>query len=326
MGFRLWRVFKNKVLETGEPFDMIDIGSEEEVYYHFMQNKMGVARYVYGCSSLNEDYCTSIDANYKLVAIVSDFDHIIYVVNTYFFARDRNPNLPEGMMSFNGYVDEVNEKIVDLIFSKLWKEIPRGYPRRLIKAKTEKCRIEARRAILCGISAKEEAELLKPRTIVSHDKVSKLLCGYTTIEEMATENLAKNREAWMAKKFEINKIQELIRTKDVVMPIEVKMAEGIRSLDRRTQFVKVEFDVLGREANARMDPQVIFNRLINDQPLDACDFVSRDQAKEVMKNLKVGFNYDENCMFERELQIMDIRRITHLSNVVYNRNKIVNHK
>ena len=112
-------VFKNKGSFT--------INDNKEGYktYHFLQDEVGKAIYVYGFSDYyHDDFYAQLDVKPKIIAIVSDGN--IYVLDVFFldiyvYGNDK-VTLPKNVFILGEYTAEQNENIRNTIFPEFYNK------------------------------------------------------------------------------------------------------------------------------------------------------------------------------------------------------------
>ena len=232
-------------------------GCKDVTNYHFVQDKVGKARYVYGSYSWNDElFFSGLKNSPKLVAIVSD--DTVYIVDEYVLKATqfhlKGESLPSQAVLFDDYVKEVtryaNEEVLKEYISSL--DIPE-LPERFEKSALEK----AREILLRGGPTFE-----KEVTPLSRDDVAEYLCGfYPDLAEKIVGVLDRDRELWSAGK----------------------------AFDTQ---VNVEFVMNGSKANGKMEPSTLMRKLIGDGRIDDYDFINRSEGKGLY--YLFGANYYKN--------------------------------
>ena len=100
-------------------------------------------------------------------------------------------------------------------------------------------------------------------------------------------------------------------------PYEVEIANGLNSIDAKS--VTVEFEVNGKTASGKMDPDKIVYILCHSDDIDDYNFITCRQGKEVMKALDIK-TYGADA---RRLYPSDITKITYGRKVLYKRKQAV---
>lgn len=304
--------FREKVFETTDSFDIVESGRNYPIsmYYHFMQDRIGSARYIYAYNSTEDDSYLSVETKYTLLAIVSDYDQIIYLVDTFFFISQRRDMIPDGIVYFNEFVENLNTEAINTLFPKFIDSLDVTSIDSLDEDRTYQCIQKARGAILDG---KNSYEIKKPKKLIGKDDAAKILCRLDTLEGIVTKKLAVHQKEWTYDKAEVLKINELIQNKfDVVTPCEFAIAQSLQKVGD-AKSVTVEFTVDGKTAAEKMAPETITSRMIYERNFDDYDFVTAKGGKELMKKLNIGFS------FGRVLAAEDISKITYGKKVLYHK-------
>ena len=310
--------FAKKVMVENNSFDV----TEEDRYgrkttYHFMQDYIGKVRYVYGHHFWNVKINGGIELKYKLVAIVSN--DVIYIVDKYIFGYlgDKTPELPKNVKLFDDAIKKANEYARNTIFPKycdgllrsdgITEEDKIGYDF------DNQCLKEARKAIFNGESF---VSIEPPETFLGEDDLGNILCGFDTLENVVLENLEKNRGTYERRKCKALKINELIKSGNVVKPFELEIANGLNGVSAKS--VTVEFEVNGKTASGKMEPNTIDYILYRNDYIGNGNFTTWKRGEEIMKELGIK-SYGED---HRRLYPSDIIKITYGKKVLYERKAV----
>ena len=195
--------FARKVMVENNSFD---VEGEDRNYsrgtmitYHFMQDYIGKAKYVYGHKFRKEDPIGTMKIGYDLVAIVCE--NIIYIVDEYFLSvlTDKVSGLPENVRLFDDAIKESNEYAKTSIFPKyceglssdsITEEDKIGYDF------DHQCLQAARSAIFNG---KSSVSIEPPKSFLNADELVNILCGFNTLENI------EKKENWFNRKIIVDK-------------------------------------------------------------------------------------------------------------------------
>lgn len=253
--------------------------SGDKKHYHFLQDKVLQAKYIYGFDQYEDEGESSLDNKAKLVAIISN--NIIYVVDEFFFDVWRfngEFTLPENVVLFDGYVELVNKHIREDVFESFYDTLKIENVDKYVNIKT--CENKAREYLLYGRDAAPEPNL---GNLFSARDVARSLCGFITIQDEAMKRLSDKKEIWMAVKAEQNKIDALMEEKSVVEDWELSIASGLKDIDAK--FVTVEFEMNCKKAVGKVKLETLQRKLNNKDNFDDWDFDTRKRGEELIKIL-----------------------------------------
>lgn len=287
-------VFVKKILEEKGSFDMewTKDGCKDVTYYHFMQDVIGNARYVYGSYSWNNHlFYANIRDDVKLVAIVSD--NKVYIIEEFmlnansYYLKDKP--LPERAVLFYDYVRDVNNYANDEVLKEYLStlKIPDVY-----EEMSEDVVMMARKLLFTGGKySKEKVDLF------SADDVAHFLCGHWVLglKNEIIGRLSLRSEYWTNEKTFITKVEKAMQEpKLVAEKWELMMAEGLMSV-QNAKSVNVEFEMNGVKASGKMNPDKLMRFLIGESwngKIDDYDFLTRTEGEKVYK--KLNANWREN--------------------------------
>ena len=252
-------------------------GCKDVTNYHFVQDKVGKARYVYGSYSWNDElFFSGLKNSPKLVAIVSD--DTVYIVDEYVLKATqfhlKGESFPLQAVLFDDYVKEVtryaNEEVLkDYIASLDIPELPERF---------EKSALEKAREILLRGGTTSEKEI----NPLSRDEIAEYLCGfYPDLAEKIVGVLNRDRELWSAGKAFDTQVNQILKEPDLVAERwEIEMAKGLREVPD-AKSVNVEFVMNGSKANGKMEPSTLMRKLIGDGRIDDYDFINCSEGKRL---------------------------------------------
>lgn len=286
--------FVKKALEEKGSFNMerTEESKKDITYYHFMQDAVGNARYIYGCYSWNNPifYANVERDDRRLVAIVSQekvyiVDEFMVRANTYYLKG--NP-LPENAMLFEDYVKEVNTYANDVVLEEFLSTI--DIPDNSEETGKEVKKV-ARELLFTGNTyQKKKVELFKSNDVVY------LLCGYIALglKEEIMRRLELEREYWSNEKSFITKVEKAMQKTNLVAENwEIEMAKGLREVPN-AKSVTVEFKMDDIKATGKMEPSKLMRLLIGKEyggKIDYYDFIVHSEGKRVFENLNADW-YD----------------------------------
>lgn len=297
----LAKMFVEKALNCEENFD-IEYGPGP-VNYHFLQDRVGKARYIYGVSRWNDKkFYSDTGLTFDLIAIVSD--GIVYIVGHFFLNIYNNTYLPEKAKLFENFMKGTNEYISNVIFTKFYEQIPV----RNITENLEGYRTQARKYLL----SKDPVTLLEGESIADLFKekdIANILCGFLDIETKTYNMLEEAKEKWIDIKTKNEKIRSLMNDPETALGWELKIVEGLRSVDAKT--VTVEFELDGRRASEKICPENILDTLRDKAVFSDYDFEVTKKGEKLFEKLGIE---DQNA---KELKCENIYRITYGKKELY---------
>ncbi|MBC5688159.1 hypothetical protein H8S37_04325 [Mediterraneibacter sp. NSJ-55] len=307
---RLIDKFAEKVLKTTESF-MVESGNcdTDKRYHFFIQCNVGKARYVYGEHSYrDEKFHTDLDLNPKLVAIVADDK--IYIVDEFELDIYRGETeLPENIFKLIDIVIKENEYVKSVIFADFYKSLKENdiTGEELLK----ECKDEARRILFVKNPVVNESTI---ESMFNQQDIANSLCGVINLELEAVKRLESKKENWIYKKSYNKKVKELVENRSVVKDYEVKIAEGIRSVDAKT--VSVEFELNGRKEFAKMNPHRVIRCMMDNDYFSAYDFETTKRGYELIRKLDAA-TWRGNNNGKEVLTCRNITKITYKKKELY---------
>lgn len=268
--------FVNKVLSTTESF-MLE-GTDRDLY--FMQCNVGKGKYIYSEYSgecHNKQF--SITSKPILVAIVSG-DNVYMTDRSILYVYDKN-DLPTHTYFLTDITTEKNKYIESVIFREFYdllEEIPIKDEATILEYKHR-----ARRELLGKNSKISE---LSMKDMFNNQDIVNYLCGFFTLEEEARRRLTIEKGRWITIKSRQKKIEELIKNHLVAEPYEIKIVEGIRSVNAK--MLTVEFGLKGNKASAKISPETTIHKLIERQYFSEYDFSTRICGEKLLSELHAG--------------------------------------
>lgn len=306
--------FVNKVLNTSQSFE-IEVGNEKKEIYHFIQSIVGKARYIYGEYGYNkEKFYSDLELKYKLYAIVSD--NVVYIIEGFpfkLYCRDYDmKSLPENVKLLYIYAKEINEKLKNTVFMDFYNNLETF---EITEDDIKWCKEKARNWLLdkktSTYSVNVTSEL--DENLVNLQQIANSLCGFVNIEDVARKILQRKEESWICTKSTRKEIQKFINNKLVVSEWELKLAEGLNSIDAKT--VNIEFEYNGKTDSGKMSPKNILRSLVKNDYFSGCDFATTKSGSEIIKNLGADYCYNS----KKGVTCQNIKRITYGKKVLYSK-------
>lgn len=266
---RLIDKFVERVLTTTESF-IVEVGEgNNKKYYFFIQANVGQAKYIY-CeySYRDQNFYTKIDLKPELVAIISDGK--IYIVDD--FKLDiydwRVPEeivLPENTYKFNDVVKKENNYVETVVFPDFYNTLKEEEI--TDKAMLASCEKTSRTLLLTNYPKAKEISI---EPMFTEQDIVNSLCGFVNLKTESIARLKEKENKWVDKKSFSKKVKELMENQTGVEHYELKIAEGIKSVDAKT--VNVEFSLNGKSDSAKINPNKLITKLINKDYFSGYDF------------------------------------------------------
>ena len=258
-------------------------------------------------------YQTDLTSVPELVAIVSD--EKVYIVNDYelgLWRFSHNPEekmLPENAYRLEDVMNEKNTYITSVLFREFYdaletNDITDEYMLR-------ECSKEARNVLFAKNPVVKEA-VIQPFFNVQH--VADYLCGIIDLEEEAKERFEKDRDYWIKEKSMKQKVKELMVNNSVAKDYEMKIAEGLRSVNAK--YVTVVFEMDKKVETAKMNPQVIIQTMQENDYFGSYSFETTKRGKEVMEKLGAS-SWWGSSDGKKMLTCENIAKITYGKSVLY---------
>lgn len=297
--------FEEKVLKENETgsFNIMDSGW----CFHFIQDFVGKARYVYGEYGWeDENFYSCLDQCYHLAAIVAG--ETIYVVNAHFFntySNADNKAIPETIKFLTDFRKEMNAEVVNSVFPKFYEDLStEGVDEDSVYTD---CRLEARRYILSGGSVEgqiKDCYFSSLSNLLTIRDVADILCGFKDKYEVALQKLEREK-SWVVTKFIVERILKYAKDPKTVAEWELRMSRAINGVEAMT--INVEFKLNGKKAVGKMIPDDVLRKLKNEEDFCVYNFVIHRQGVEVLTKLGVtGYMKSED-----KLTCKNITKITY---------------
>lgn len=304
--------FKEKVLDSQGSFVITEPGKDCARICYFVQGIVGKARYVYGCYGYrNINFYSGMDVAPELIAIV--LDNKIYIYNGSFFNvwhyRTKGIPLPEDILMFTDIVGSANSYVRDVAF-------PKFYSNHKICDSTEinldHCLAAARMAVFSGgdsYGVPEYHDMFKEQDIAD------MMCGFMDFNKEVTKRLKEEKNQWTRSKIINIKIQELTENPEIVMSWEKAIADGLRSVNAK--LVTAEFELYGKKSAAKICPDTIIKKMVDDDYFDYYNFSTDKRGRELLKELGAG----SSLWSENLLTCKDISKIEYRGKILYSRDE-----
>lgn len=299
--------FVNKVLTTDKSFNL----SKDNLTYHFIQDNVGEARYIYGdCGG--DAFYTQLNNQYQVVAVVKG--GVVYIINRcmfglYSYTDPDSIELPEHTMILNDCVKMFNQGFVHSDFPKWYAGLE---PQEV--SDLDVYIGDARRALLCsgGVQAPS------PEAIFDESNVASMLAGFTTVAEIEGQYFDGSKQQYINHKTKNTAISQLIAQGKAAEPWEIAMAEALRNIDTKT--VTVEFQFKDKTGSGKFKPSLLIGELLGKRNIDSYNFASRVAGQRLIAELgakDLAWKDDENA-----LTCKDITKITYGRKVLYERGEV----
>lgn len=274
--------FADEILKNKSSFEIIvDKNNKMEQAYHFIQDKIGKAAYVYGMSSYGDDnFYTKLDNKPKIVAVVSE--RKVYIIDTFFFGiytyRNNKIIFPDNVAVFDDYVKECNNYVCNIIFPEFYEKL--DIDEHSAADLEETCKQKARAAVL---DKNNNFDKVTINPIFNRQDIADIICGSMDFEEETERRLNSDREEWVKKKSINKKIREYVDNSEVALLWERKIADGIAGVEAKT--VTAEFELNGIKASAKINPEIIIRKMIDNGYFSGYDFEVVKRGNELIKKL-----------------------------------------
>lgn len=309
--------FVEKVFNNEHSFEIdVDEGRRYKLNYHFIQDNVGKARYVYGAYGYNkENFYASLKMKYELYAIVSD--DVVYIIEDFPFKFHYGEfdikSLPQNVKLLRPYANEINEHLKNTVFMDFYNnlktfDIADGENNKWCKEKARNWLFDKKTSPY-SVNATAELE----EDLINLQQIAESLCGFLNIEDEARKTLQRKEDSWIHTKTTMEQIQRFIDDKSVVSEWELKLADGLHSVDAKT--VNVEFEYNGKTDSGKMSPKNILRKLVKIESFSEYDFATAKQGSEIIRNLDVGYYYD----LKKGLTCQNIIKITYGKKVLYSK-------
>lgn len=268
----------------------------KDATYHFLQDNVGNAKYIYGEYSYNNDnFYSSLDVDYKLVAIVSN--GIVYVTNEYFMNVTKAhggipPKYEEYVKLFSNTVDEMNNYAIDTIFPKFYDNLETI---KLTDEDSECCERTARKYIL-SVNKNKTYPSPSPNVLLKEEIVANILCGFTNVDDEASNALNAEIEDWVYRKSINERIKELVKDENIVNTWELAIIDGLRTIPDAKN-VNVKFTINGISACEKVAIDVLVRLLTDRRCFDYYNFTTDKAGKDILTKL-AGTHHTENVTCE----------------------------
>lgn len=276
--------------------------------YHFLQDEVGKARYVYGISNYwDANFYAKLDIKPKIIAIVVEGK--IYVVDIFFLEIYSYGNdkvvLPDNVLILNDYTAKQDEYISNILFPNFYAKLETD--ENSIQESDKSLREKARSFMFSKNADLPDVEL-KP--MFNDQDVANMLCGFMDFNKEVSERFNEDKERWIEKKSTDEKIKALMGNPEIADSWEIEIANGIRSVEAKT--VTVEFELNGKVASIKINPETIIRKMINNDYFSGYDFEIAKRGDKLIDELGAGkWRNDENAL-----------RCKHITKIVYGKKEL----
>ena len=274
---------------------------------HFIKDQVEKATYIYCIRGYGDaSYYMRTECKPTLAAILSD--NTIYIVDTFCFGpsvynKEINKEILSQTADIVVFSSAVTEKVNDMndtLLPELYEKLP-------VKESDNEsyCREEAREYIFEGKDANTAAiNRMRNRMglTLSENEFATILCGITTIEELAKTKFEKNKERWTDEKADIEKVCAYMKSQDTVKDWEIAIAEALKSVDAKN--VNVTFEKENHIWSGKIEPYRLQRCLQKESVLRYWDF-NTTSDRGILDKCKVTcdditkITYGKKVLFER---------------------------
>ena len=298
--------FVNKVLTTDKSFNL----SENNLVYHFMQDNVGEARYIYGDYG-GDVFYAQLNNKYQVIAIVKG--EVVYIVDRFMFGLyNVDPDsieLPENTMFLDDCVKMFNQGFGYSDFPKWYAGLE---PQEV--SNLDVYIEDARRDLLYRGGVQEPS----PDPIFDIDNVASMLAGFATVAEIEGRYFDDRKQQYINYKTKNTAINQLIVQGKAAEPWEIAMAEALRNIKAKT--ITVEFQFKGKTGSGKLKLSSLMKELVDKWFIHSYDFVSTKTGKQLIKGIgaeDVRWRGDEDV-----LTCKNIVKITYGRKVLYERSEV----
>lgn len=298
--------FVNKVLTTDKSFNL----SENNLMYHFMQDNVGEARYIYGDYG-GDVFYAQLNNKYQVIAIVKG--EVVYIVDRFMFGLyNVDPDsieLPENTMFLDDCVKMFNQGFGYSDFPKWYAGLE---PQEV--SNLDVYIEDARRDLLYRGGIQDPS----PDPIFDIDNVASMLAGFATVAEIEGRYFDDSKQRYINYKTKNTAINQLIVQGKAAEPWEITMSEALRGVDAKT--VTVEFQFKGKTGTGKLKLSSLISRLIYKYSIGSYEFASSKAGKQLITELgaeDTSWRHNENA-----LTCKDIVKITYGRKVLYKRSEV----
>lgn len=276
--------------------------------YHFLQDKVGKSRYVYGISNYwDANFYAQLDTKPKVIAIV--VEEKIYVVDIFFLEIYSYGNdkvvLPDNVLILNDYTAKQNEYISSILFPNFYAKLETD--ENSIQVSDKSLREKARSFMFSKNADLPDIEL---KSMFNDQDIANMLCGFMDFNKEVSERFNEDRERWIEKKSTDEKIKSLMENPEISDSWEIEIANGIRSVEAKT--VTVEFELNGKAASIKINPETIIRKMINNDYFSGYDFEIAKRGDELINELGAEEWWNnENAL-----------RCKHITKIVYGKKEL----
>lgn len=273
--------FAKEVFKSENSFTIaITENVRDKRMYHFIKDNVNKATYVYGISYYSDpNYYGKLDCKNKVVAILREGK--IYVVDIFFFDIYRYKEdvvLPDNVFVLNDYTAKQDEYISNTIFPEFYNGLETNDS--FIAESDRELKKKARGFLFSKTIGLPKIEL-KP--MFNEQDVAYILCGFINFDEEVSKRLNDSKEQWIRKKTTDKKIKSLMENPETVASYEIEIADGIRSVEAKT--VTVEFELNGKISSAKISPNTIIRKMVENDYFSGYDFEIAKRGDELIKGL-----------------------------------------
>lgn len=304
--------FAEEVFKSENSFTIaITENVRDKRMYHFIKDNVNKATYVYGISCYSDpNYYGKLDCKNKVVAILREGK--IYVVDIFFFDIYRYKEdvvLPNNVLVLNDYTAKQDEYISNTIFPEFYNGLETDDS--FIAESDRELKKDARRFLFSNTADLPKVEL-KP--MFNKQDVAYILCGFINFDEEVSKRLNDSKEQWVRKKSTDKKIKSLMENPETVASYEIEIADGIRIVEAKT--VTAEFELNGKIASAKISPNTIIRKMVENDYFSGYDFEIAKRGDELIKELGAStWRYGNNG--EELLTCKNITKITYGKKELY---------
>lgn len=310
---RLIDKFVERVLTTTESF-IVEVGEgDNKKYYFFIQANVGKARYIYCEYSYREqNFYTKIDLKPELVAIISN--RKIYIVDDfkldiYRWRDSEEIVLPKNTYIFNDVIEKENNYVETVVFPDFYNTLKEEEI--TDKNMLTSCEKMARSLLLTNHTTAKEISI---EPMFTEKDIVNSLCGFVNLKTESITRLKEKEDKWINKKSFSKKVKELMKNHTGVESYELKIAEGVRSVEAKT--ITVEFSLNGKSDSEKINPDKLIRKLIEKDYFSGYDFEVSKRGDALIEKLGAA-TWRSDKDGKEVLTCKNITKITYGKKILY---------
>lgn len=306
---RVINVFVEKALSTLGSFDITSSDSHNyKTNYHYVQDNVGKAKFIYGICGYSDDSISSkINNKLEIAAIVSE--EMVYIVDR-FKVGGYYIELPENAIDF---AFELRTKITDFkerIFPTYIDSLP---VHEIPQKRENQIKEKARDYVLEGIT--NPYSIIQFPEIINEQDIVDDLCGRICLEDEILKYLEERREIWIDTKSEIEAIKKYMKSPDILSDWEARLSKSVNNIDAK--YLTVEFELNGKKAQGKLAPRMILEKLKDNDLFCDYNFNTTVNGEKLMNELDASRRWNDG---KERIFCKHISKITYGRKVIYTKN------